>query len=292
MMTRYVTKVLLVLTLTVVSHPLSAQSTTTVRDSYATANGLLRAGDFAAAVSAYGEAIKANPNNAYAYYGRGLAYGATGKLDEAVADYTEAIRRDAKFAMAYQARAKVLLGKRELDKAIADCDTAIQLSQNSVEAYGCRARAFENKGDHSKAIADYARLIQLDPTNPEWHANRAFDYLKIANIDAALAECESAIKLDPENALAFMLRGAAYREKGDRAKADADTQKGQRLLAAKMIKDANVSIQKGNVLLEKGDYDKAISAYSEAIRICPAYHFGHYGRGLAYLAAGKLVLQR
>ena len=183
---RYVAQVLLLLTLAALSPPLQAQTAKLVRDPYNTANGFLRAGDFAAAVSTYGEAIQANPNNVYAYYGRGLAHGASGKPNEAIADYTEAIRRDAKCVLAYQARAKALLARRDLDKAIADRDTAIQLSPNSIAAYACRAVAYENKGYYSKAIVDYARLIQLDPKNADWHANRAFGYLKIANVDAAM----------------------------------------------------------------------------------------------------------
>src|SRR5438105_6399 len=55
-------------------------------------------GDNDAAITAYTEAIRLNPNFAEAFYGRGLAYGDKGDLEEKISDCTEAIRLKPKFA--------------------------------------------------------------------------------------------------------------------------------------------------------------------------------------------------
>ncbi len=64
----------------------------------------LVAGDYDSAIADYTQAIRLDPTDASAYYGRGLAYFFTGDYDSAIADYTEAIRLDPKNAMAYYDR--------------------------------------------------------------------------------------------------------------------------------------------------------------------------------------------
>jgi tetratricopeptide (TPR) repeat protein len=44
----------------------------------------------------------------------------------------------------------------------------------------------------------------------------------------------------------------------------------------------------GNALLKRGEYDKAIAAYTEAIRIYPKQAVPYFGRGLAYESKAKL----
>jgi tetratricopeptide (TPR) repeat protein len=43
---------------------------------------------------------------------------------------------------------------------------------------------------------------------------------------------------------------------------------------------------KGLMFLSKGQHDKAIAAYSEAIKLDPKYSFSYLGRGDVYLAQG------
>ena len=53
------------------------------------------------AIADYSEAVRIDPNNAKAYYDRGLAYRSNGKRDKAIADFSEAIRLDPNNAAAY-----------------------------------------------------------------------------------------------------------------------------------------------------------------------------------------------
>ena len=47
------------------------------------------------------------------------------------------------------------------------------------------------------------------------------------------------------------------------------------------------SVQKGAILSEKQDYDAAIAAYSEAIRLDPKYAAAYSNRGAAYGGEGQ-----
>jgi tetratricopeptide (TPR) repeat protein len=49
-------------------------------------------GDQQGAISDYTDAIRLNPKNAFAYYGRGLTHVAVGNKSEAIADFQEASR--------------------------------------------------------------------------------------------------------------------------------------------------------------------------------------------------------
>ncbi len=71
--------------------------------------------------------IRLNPDKAYAYIGRGLAYANKGEHDKAIADYTEAIRLNPKYA----------------------------------EAYNNRGLAYRDNGNQTKAEADFAKAKEL-----------------------------------------------------------------------------------------------------------------------------------
>ena len=62
--------------------------------------------------------------------------------------------------------------KGDYDRAIKDYDRAIQLDPKNVFAYRNRGIAYENKGDHDRAIQDYDRAIQLDPKDAVAYALR------------------------------------------------------------------------------------------------------------------------
>ena len=79
------------------------------------------------AMADFNEAIRLNPNDAEAYYIRGVAYEDKGELDKAIADYTEGIRIDPKNAMAYKIRGDAYEDNGELDKAKADHDKASEM---------------------------------------------------------------------------------------------------------------------------------------------------------------------
>jgi Trypsin-like peptidase domain/TPR repeat len=52
--------------------------------------------------------------------------------------------------------------------------------------------------------------------------------------------------------------------------------------------DATTPFDTGNALLDKKEYDKAISAFTDAIQLDPSFARAYYGRGLAFAGQGKL----
>ena len=71
----------------------------------------------------------------------------------------------------------------------------------------------------------------------------------------------------PSDAIAFNNRGIAYHDKGDNDRAIADYDEAIRLDP----KFARAFINRGNAYRDKGDNDRAIADYNEAIRLDPKY---------------------
>ena len=57
--------------------------------------------DYQSAISNFNEAIRLNPNKAYAYINRGLAKGKLGHFEDAISNFDEAIRLNPNNAHAY-----------------------------------------------------------------------------------------------------------------------------------------------------------------------------------------------
>jgi tetratricopeptide (TPR) repeat protein len=63
---------------------------------------------YAEAIKAYDKAIRLDPNDAAAWYNKGLALSDQGKYDEALKAYDEAIRLNPDFAKAWYAKGAAL----------------------------------------------------------------------------------------------------------------------------------------------------------------------------------------
>jgi lipoprotein NlpI len=104
--------------------------------------------------------------------------------------------------------------------------------------------------------------------------------------DEEIAACTTAINSDrwqgSHLAWAYNNRGSAYQAKGDNDRAIADYNQAIRL-------DPKYAIAyngRGNAYRAKGDNDRAIADYDQAIRLDPKFAFAYYNRGNAYSDKG------
>ena len=134
---RYWTMVLIAILLL----PNIAASADQAKEAYEKGKACLKKRHYEAAVLAFTDSIRLNPEYAEAYCGRGIAYAYGRKPDheKAITDYTEAIRLDRKMAAAYMYRGAAYRIKRDHDKAVADFSEAIRLAPQDANAYYCRA---------------------------------------------------------------------------------------------------------------------------------------------------------
>lgn len=162
--------------------------------------------DWERAITAFTSLIELEPDNAFAYDRRGIAYGRAEHYDEAIADFSRAIGIDHTFAGAYNNRGLSYYKQCRFDEAIADYDTAIRLSPNIAIFYANRGLAHSCKGDLYVAIADCDKAIELDPTLPETHNNRGEAYADLGEYEKALADFQYELALNPNDIVAYANR--------------------------------------------------------------------------------------
>ncbi len=256
-----------------------------------------------------------NPRHANAYAIRGWAYGEKGEWDKAIADCTEAVRLDPKNAAAYGARGCAYANKGEWDKAIADCTEAIRLDPTCSGAYAARACACACKGQWDDAVADITEAIRQDPKNADWHYRRGIVYQRrdeARDLDKDIADAKVAIGFDAKK------RGLCQPGPGFPRRAGlgqghcrlvghhpAGTEKCQCLPQTRLAPRGEARLGQGHRRFHrghppesarrllpttpcglayegKGELDKAIADYTEAIRLNPACLTPYYLRGKAF----------
>jgi tetratricopeptide (TPR) repeat protein len=108
----------------------------------------------------------------------------------------------------------------------------------------------------------------------------------IRDADASIVACSRILQAPGETnanrAIAYYVRAAVYRLKGDSDQAIADYTKA--IESNSRYADAYVS--RGIVYQAKGDKDRAIADYTKAIEIDPRYAEAYVGRGIVYRLNG------
>lgn len=97
----------------------------------------------------FSEVIRQNPNNAEAYYQRGLARLNRGDAKEALADFDQAVKLDPKSAEAYDGRGQAYSAAGDPVAASKDFDKAIELKPGLAAAY-------QHRGDNLKELGKSA----------------------------------------------------------------------------------------------------------------------------------------
>ena len=143
-----------------------------------------------AAIAAYDEAIRIQPEVAGLYEARGTAYMYCGRHDDALADYSLAIELDPTDAGFWRRRAHAhtIAPTPQPEKGVEDATRAIELDPNHAMGYGHRAIALTQlpTPDWENALADMDRHIELFPRHdPEAYRLRALIHDNLGNHEEA-----------------------------------------------------------------------------------------------------------
>jgi lipoprotein NlpI len=187
--------------------------------------------------------------------------------------------------------------------------------QGALRAYFNRAGAYNKTREFQRAAADYSALIDLNPENRFVYAFRAYSYFQLGEPDRAIADYDRTIELNQRSRYAYFNRGVAYYHKGDYDHAIADYNQAMQLghqdqqISADRIRrqdsdpvpppvdgqasglasaDGHAFYARGAAYYGKGDLDRAIADYDEAIRLNPKDKNAFIYRSVAYRAMGNL----
>jgi tetratricopeptide (TPR) repeat protein len=116
-----------------------------------------------------------NSNRADEAVSRGFKAADKKDYDKAFKEFSEAIRLDPKNGAAHFGRGTVYVLKKEHNKAISDFNEAIRLVPKIAADprfsifYSLRGQAFQGNKDYHLAIADYDQAIRLQPKAPRYN---------------------------------------------------------------------------------------------------------------------------
>ena len=183
--------------------------------------------DLPAAIAAYTEAIRLDPNYALAFAGRSIAFATVGEeadtaaaaregYDKAQADARQALALAPDLAQAHLASAIILeSGSLDFTHASAAYDRALSLAPGNAEILRDSGLFAAQMGRFEAAIAAIRRAIVLDPLSFAPHGALGAALYWARRYEAAVAAFEEVISLDPAYNVTYAERGLAYYGLGD-----------------------------------------------------------------------------
>src|SRR5258706_306941 len=163
------------------------------------------------ALAAYDQAMRLDPNYAYAYYDKGVALYTLKCYEEALIAFDRAIRLDPDSVDAYHNKGNALYELKRYEEALIAYEQAIHLDPNYAYAYIGRGVALRGLKRYEEALAAYDQAIRLDPNYANAYYNKGLSLYNLKRYEEALIAYDQAIRLDPNSADAHNNRGLALR---------------------------------------------------------------------------------
>lgn len=257
------------------------------------ATAYVHKGDNQRALADYAYALVLEPTNWMVHSNRGTLHYTMGDMDEALTDFDKAIELGAQtkppadeFHLAYCNRANTYIELGRLENAQNDIEHAMALASEFAGVYELEARLWIQKGNPQRAITAFTNALNLDPKNSHYFGGRGWQKHLLGHNPEAIEDYNQALGLDPLSAETYNNRGIAKRILGDLEGALAD------FALAEQYHHPHPSWiynNRGLVLVDKREFELAISAYSHAIELEPQYANAYINRANVYVWQDKIA---
>jgi tetratricopeptide (TPR) repeat protein len=264
----------------------SAQCQQTAEDWIKEGDNAFNETHYYAAIDAYEEAIRIDPNNIEAWVGKGSAYSVAREPDKAIEAYETAIQLDPTCYKCWNNKGLVFLnqGSKELDmntddKGISKFEAAIDAFEEAIRVNSRNNIAWLNKGKalqylskYDAAIEAYDEAITLDPTDPVAWGDKGSALREQSKYNETIEAFNEAIRLDPsyKDYLGIYGPDDEVRHYFEQAERTAEQAKKALVLASydEAIKQDPKNItawfSKARTLLEWGQFKNATEVYDAA----------------------------
>ncbi|MEM8672270.1 MAG: WcbI family polysaccharide biosynthesis putative acetyltransferase [Cyanobacteria bacterium P01_G01_bin.67] len=250
-------------------------------------------------ISEYIDLHQSASKSANSYYFKGIKFANKGKFQRAATAFKDAIKVKPDNAFYYGELAEVLQKNKKLDQAETVYKKAIELSPYWVDFYISLAALLIKKNNLRAAILTYKQAAILNPKNDQLYSLLGSALVDYGKLDLAQVAYEKAIKLNPNNSSYYRCLGDVCREKNSLDLAVINYQKAIALApnspwlhinlcntliqldkleeASRICHQANNFKQTnpayysnlGDIQLQLGNVDDALHTYQQAIKLNP-----------------------
>ncbi|MEI6577249.1 MAG: phospholipid carrier-dependent glycosyltransferase [Bacteroidota bacterium] len=151
--------------------------------------------------SLFSDIIKKYPNDAWAYYNRGLTRFYANDNDGAIEDYTQSILLKPDNVVAWYNRSLAYVNKQDFPHVINDLDHAIELKPDYLDALKNRGNAKASQKDYLGSIIDYSSALKIHPADTMVLVNRSLSYYFLNDLEKACADLTEAKRLGSKKAV-------------------------------------------------------------------------------------------
>lgn len=230
------------------------------------------------AIVGFNTCIQLQPQVAWPYYNRGLAYYRLQQVDGAltderkrellrlaIEDFSAAIAHNADYTDAYYNRGLMYASLNEDEAALNDIAAAMQLDATNPLFYYQRAEVYRKQKKYDLARQDYTRALERDPLYFDCYVNRGATYLEQKDYAGALPDFQKLIELRPRDPGAYERRGTVNLLINDLAAAETDFLKLAELLPDNPMVRYRLSI----IYRVRRQYEKAAAELERVTQVAP-----------------------
>jgi len=154
--------------------------------------------------SLFSDVIEKYPEDAWAYYNRGLTRFFKQDMDGAIEDYSKSLALKPDNTVCWFNRSLAYANKQDFPNVIKDLNAALKLNPDYVDALKNRGNAKAGLQDFQGSVADYSKALAIMPGDTGILMNRSISYYNLQLRDKTCADLAEAKRLGSIKALGMM----------------------------------------------------------------------------------------
>ncbi|HKW43983.1 MAG TPA: tetratricopeptide repeat protein [Thermoplasmata archaeon] len=242
------------------------------------ASGLVTAGAYEPALTAFNEALRIDPTHVGALRGRADSLARLNRKPEALETYQRILARDPRNIEALRWVSRQLAEDRRWRDCLESVDALLRIRPNESAALEMRGDALTNLGRRPEALAAYEASAALDESNENVRQkieevrvdvpsllSRALIASASGNYPQALILFDDILEVEPSNVNALIGKAVAYRRSGKPQEALNCLD----LVLGVQHNNASALLNRGNIMIEEGDLEGALDSFDRLTQLYP-----------------------